>query len=257
MIWYQTLEHGSGLPLVLLHGMMGSPENWGGVFVHLPRTCRAVALKIPFFQDGVELNSVSALMDYAQGYLAQAGIDEAVFCGNSLGGHVSLKLALARPDLVRGLVLTGSSGLFERTFGMVSPHPSREWVREKIAEIFHDKALADDELVDHVVEVISVRRNVRDIVKIAKSAKRDNLADSLKDVRCPVLLIWGEYDEITPPDVAEEFHEYLPDSELVWLAECGHAAMMEHPRQFADAIEDWWDRRICPQGVAETGEAVT
>ena len=257
MTSYDTLEQGSGLPLILLHGMMGAPENWEGIFAHLPRTCRALALRIPFFQEGLELSTVPAIADFARGFVDHAGIDEAVFCGNSLGGHVSLNLALAGPRLVRGLILTGSSGLFERTSGTVSPHPSRKWVHKKVSEIFYDKAHADDELVDRVVDTISVRRNVRDIVKIAKSAKRDNLADRLKNIRCPVLLVWGRDDEITPPDVAEEFHENLPDSELVWVAECGHAAMMEHPRRFAEVVEDWWDRRICPQGVAEAGEAVT
>ena len=248
MISHDTLEPGQGHPLILLHGMMGGPENWAGVLPGLPPSCRAVVLRFPFFQDGAgrQLNSVPAVADYAAGCLDEAGIDRAVLCGNSLGGHASLNLALRDPRRVRGLVLTGSSGLFERTFSVVGPHPPREWVREKVAEIFYDKAHATDELVDSVFKAISVRRNVRDLLKIAKSAKRDNLAERLRDIQCPVLLIWGREDEITPPDVAEEFHRRLPDSELVWLERCGHAAMMEHPEQFARAVAQWWSRKICP-----------
>jgi len=257
MTSYETFEHGHGLPLVMLHGMMGKPENWVEVFDFLPSACRAIALRFPFFQDGLGLNSVPTVADYAERYLDDAGIDEVVLCGNSLGGHVSLNLAFRYPDRVRGLVLTGSSGLFERTFGMVSPHPSREWVFDKIAEIFHDQALASDELVDSVYETISVRRNVRDLVRIAKSAKRDNLARRLSDIRCPVLLVWGRQDQITPPNVAEEFHEYLPDSELVWMDQCGHAAMMEYPAEFGRLVKKWWHRKIVPQNAAEEVDGAT
>ena len=51
-------------------------------------------------------------------------------------------------------------------------------------------------------------------------------------------------DIVTPPEVAEEFHEHLPDSELYWIDECGHAAMMEHPEEFNEILDDWLSRKI-------------
>jgi len=256
MTSYVTLEQGRGLPLVMLHGMMGVPENWQGVFPHLPETCRAVALRFPFFEDGVELNSVPAVATYAEGYMDQAGMDSVVLCGNSLGGHVALDLAMKDPRRVRGLILTGSSGLFERTFGSVTPHPPRKWVYEKVSEIFYDKSHATDELVDWVFQIIGERKNVRDLIKIAKSAKRDNVAERLKQIRCPVLLFWGRQDEITPPNVAEEFHQRLPNSELVWQDHCGHTPMMEYPRQFGEAVGRWWNRVIVPKDPTPRAEGV-
>jgi pimeloyl-ACP methyl ester carboxylesterase len=254
MTSYETLEHGQGAPLLFLHGMMGGAENWQRVFPHLPDRCQALALRLPFFQSELALHSVRAVADYAEGFLDRQGLPEAVLCGNSLGGHVGLTLALRSPQRVRGLVLTGSSGLFERTFATVGPHPPRQWVYDKIAEIFYDKSQVTDALVDRVIEIISVRRNVRNLVKIAKSAKRDNLAEHLKEIRCPVLLVWGRCDEITPPGVAEEFHRKLPASDLVWLERCGHAPMMERPAQFGRAVRQWWDRRIASRPAARADE---
>ena len=132
---YETLEHGQGTPLVMLHGMMGAPENWTGTFPSLPDTCLAVALRFPFFEDGFRLDSVPEVTNYAQGYLDQAGFEHFVLCGNSLGGHVALDLALRLPERCAGLVLTGSSGLFERTFGTVVTRPPRSWVQAKVREI--------------------------------------------------------------------------------------------------------------------------
>ncbi|HUS46736.1 MAG TPA: alpha/beta hydrolase [Phycisphaerae bacterium] len=248
---YQTLEHGRGLPLVMLHGMMGKPENWQGLFPHLPPDCRAIALRIPFFQEGLELNSVPAVTAYAAGYLDVLGADRVVLCGNSLGGHVALDLAQQMSGRVCGLVLTGSSGLFERSFGTVTPHPSRKWVYEKIREIFYSAHHASDELVDEVIEIIAVRQNVRALVKIAKSAKRDNVADRLGQVPCPSLLLWGRQDQITPPEVAGEFSRGLGNCELVWVDRCGHAPMIEYPQVFAEAVSRWWARHICGRGAPQ------
>lgn len=170
---------------------------------------------------------------------------------------MALDLAQRMPDCVRGLVLTGSSGLFEQTFGTVSPHPSREWMYEKMREIFYDAGHVSDELVDRVIKIISVRWNVRNIVKIAKSAKRDNVADRLGHVRCPSLLVWGRQDQVTPPEVAGEFARGLPNCELVWVDKCGHAPMMEHPQVFAEALGRWWQRHICGQGAPHTDGVAT
>ena len=52
-------------------------------------------------------------------------------------------------------------------------------------------------------------------------------------------LIWGKQDNITPPHVAEEFHELLPDSKLYWIDKCGHAPMMEQPLEFNKILNDY------------------
>ena len=243
---YETLEYGKGVPLVMLHGMMGSPENWEPMFKDLPAGCRAVALRFPFFRDGFDFDSVPAITDYALSYLDEAGFEQFVLCGNSLGGHVALDLALTLPDRAAGLVLTGSSGLFERTFGTVVTRPPREWVYGKIREIFYSESHVTEKMVDDVIEVISVRRNLRMLIQIAKSAKRDNVAERLANIKCPALLIWGRQDQITPPQVAGEFHKYLRNSELVWMEQCGHAPMMEYPHDFAVNLGRWWNKHICP-----------
>ncbi len=52
----------------------------------------------------------------------------------------------------------------------------------------------------------------------------------------PICIIWGKNDSVTPPEVAVEFNELLPDSELFWIDKCGHAAMMEHPDEFNEIL---------------------
>lgn len=239
---YQMLEQGHGQPLVLLHGMLGEIENWQGVLSQAPADCRAIALHLPFF-DGVYLSDVPSTQAYVRRFLDESNIDQVILGGNSFGGHVALRLALEMPDRVIGLVLTGSSGLFEREIGSHrGANPPREWYHMKMAEVFYDPARVTDALVDRVMEALDNRRCRRVLVSMAKSAKRDNLAAELPRVKCPTLLLWGKQDEITPPEVAEEFHQLLPNSELGWLDECGHAAMIEQPAAFSAAVQEWWSK---------------
>jgi len=78
---------------------------------------------------------------------------------------------------------------------------------------------------------------------IAKSAIRHNMSNDLPNMDTPTCIIWGENDTVTPPKVAEEFHELLPDSDLFWIKKCGHAPMMEHPDEFNVILEKWLKER--------------
>jgi len=191
----------------------------------------------------MQLNTIPAITEYAREYLLQMDFSDVVLGGNSLGGHVALHLALDMPDRISGLVLTGSSGLYEREMGRPQgANPSREWLYEKLCEIFYDPVMVTDEMVGRVLTVLAGRQYKRSLVSIAKSAKRDNLANRLGEVRCPALLIWGRQDEITPPEVAEEFRSLLPRCDVAWLNKCGHAPMLERPKEFGKALAKWWRR---------------
>ena len=58
-----------------------------------------------------------------------------------------------------------------------------------------------------------------------------------------ICLIWGKQDTVTAPEVAEDFHKHLPDSDLFWIDKCGHAAMMETPKEFNEILEKWFNER--------------
>src|SRR5690606_16020494 len=133
-------------------------------------------------------------------------------------------------DIVAGMVLTGSSGLFESAMGNSFPkRGDRKYIREKTEMVFHNPNVATEELVDEVYDTVNdLGKGIR-IVKTAKSAIRHNLEGKLKDIKVPTLLIWGSEDSVTPFWVGEKFHELLPNSRLIKYEECGHAPMMEFP----------------------------
>ncbi|MFT5020385.1 MAG: 2-hydroxy-6-oxonona-2,4-dienedioate hydrolase [Polaribacter sp.] len=82
------------------------------------------------------------------------------------------------------------------------------------------------------------------VLAIAKSAIRHNMREDLSSIKIPVCLIWGKNDGVTPPEVAKEFHELLPSSELNWIDKCGHAPMMEHPLEFNGVLSPWLKKHV-------------
>lgn len=228
----------SPTPLLLLHGLFGETGNWNACQRYYAPRRQVLVPELPLFSLPSGGQEISALSTSVLKMMDEKGIDRAVVAGNSLGGHVALRLAIAHPDRVEALVLTGSSGLFERGFERRVPRrPSRDFLRTKIQEVFHDPAHVTDELLSEVGRTLADPRKIMAILRLAKAAKRDNLANLLQQVRCPALLVWGENDGVTPPSVAEEFHAGIPDSRLHFIPECGHAPMMEHPVAFIEHLD--------------------
>jgi 2-hydroxy-6-oxonona-2,4-dienedioate hydrolase len=249
---FRWLERGEGEAVVLLHGLMGQMHHWEPVLEGAGERCRPIALSLPIFDPELREASVRGLVGHVLRFLDALEIPRAVIGGNSLGGHVALRLALGYPDRVSGLVLTGSSGLFERSFTASVPHrPDGAYVRRKMEEIFFDPALVTDAWVENVRRLVTTPATARRILRFARAARRDNLEAELGAIAVPTLLVWGREDRITPPEVGERFRAGIRDAQLRYLARCGHAPMLERPGDFAAALAEWLDgaRSRRPVGV--------
>ncbi|MEX0876927.1 MAG: alpha/beta hydrolase [Phycisphaerales bacterium] len=237
-----VIECGEGRPVVFLHGLVGLNEHWGKVVDRISSRVRCITLELPLLSlRGVDC-SLSAVSAMTMQFLDHHIGEPSVLVGNSFGGHVALRVTHERPELVNALVLAGSSGLIERTVVKGAPvRPSREWLIEKIGELFYDKSKMNPEDVDCAYALLNERGGARAMIRLSKSARRDNMADDLGDIRQPTLLIWGREDVVTPPSAGQGFSELMPDARLVWLNNCGHAPMIEAPLPFAEAMASFFD----------------
>lgn len=237
---FRWLERGEGEPVVLLHGLMGRMDHWEAVLEHLGDQCRPMALSLPIFDARLGEVSIPELARHVARFLDALDIPRAVVGGNSLGGHVALELALSCPDRVSGLILAGSSGLFERGFTRGVPRrPTADYVRAKLEEVVYDRALVTPAWVESVREVANTRSCALRLVRFAKAAKRHSIADRLPALRLPTLLVWGMNDVVTPPDVGHRFNALIAASQLWLLARCGHVPMLERPVPFNRVVTDW------------------
>lgn len=242
---FQYIEEGQGQPLVLLHGLFGALSNWVDVVGHFSARYRVIIPLMPIYTLPVLNTNVKALAEFVHDFVQFKGLRDIIFVGNSLGGHVTLVYVKRHPDTVKGMVLTGSSGLYENAMG--GTFPKREdynYIKSKVEYTFYDPKTATKELVDEVYGIVNDKSKLIRILSLAKSAIRHNMSDDLKDMKWPTCLIWGKQDTVTPPDVAEEFNRLLTNSTLYWIDQCGHAPMMEQPLQFNTFLDEWLDRQF-------------
>lgn len=238
---FNFIEKGTGHPLVLLHGLMGGLSNFTKmVDFFSPKGYRVLIPELPIYDLPVLNTNLSSIAKYVTKFIDEEVKEPVTIVGNSMGGHIGLILTLSRPDLVKNLVLTGSSGLYERSFGDSFPRKSdKNYIKKKTEEVFYDPAVATDELVDEVFAVVNDRMKGIKTVMLARSAIKHNMLNDLPKITCPTAIIWGKQDNVTPPEVAEDMHKFIPNSDLFWIDKCGHAAMMEKPDEFNNILYNW------------------
>lgn len=238
---YSYLEVGEGTPIIILHGLMGGLSNFDGVIDYFPQHgYKIVFPELPLYTNNILKTNVKAFAKFVKEFIDFKGFDKVILLGNSLGGHIALYHTKLHPEKMAGLILTGSSGLYENAMG--DSYPRRgdyEFIKKKAEDVFYDPAIATKEIVDDVFETVNDRIKLIKTLTIAKSAIRHNMAKDLPEMTTPTCLIWGANDKVTPPHVATEFNELLPNSSLYWIEKCGHAAMMEQPEIFNDMMFEW------------------
>lgn len=237
---FSYIEKGEGTPIIFIHGLMGGLSNFQQTIAHFSKKYRVIVPVLPIYNLPILSTSVKSLTQWLDRFLEHLNLEKVILLGNSLGGHISLLFTKMYSEKVSGLILTGSSGLYESAMG--DSYPKRgnyKFIKKKCEEVFYDPKVATKEIVDEVFSVVNDRAKVIKTLAIAKSAIRHNMAKDLPSMTLPVCLIWGKNDPVTPPKVAEEFNELLPNSSLFWIDQCGHAAMMEKPEEFNQVLEQW------------------
>ena len=242
---FNYLELGEGTPIVILHGLMGGLSNFEAVTENFSTKGYKVLIpELPIYKMPLLKTTVKNFAKYVRDFILHKKLDKVILLGNSLGGHIGLLHTKLYPELVKGLVITGSSGLYENAMG--AGYPKRgdyDFIKKKSEDVFYDPAIATKEIVDEVFATVNNRSKLVKTLAIAKSAIRHNMAKDLPNMQTPTCVIWGKNDNVTPPEVAEDFNRLLPDADLYWIDKCGHAAMMEHPDEFNTILQSWFQKR--------------
>lgn len=231
------------VPVVFLHGLVGLNDHWEDVVHRIKHRSRCVLVQMPLLGLTGDDCSIHGATELTIRLISTHLKQPAVLVGNSFGGHVAAKMAIARPDLVRGLVLAGASGVIEKSMvSDVQIRPSREWLERKIGELFYDQSKMNPEDVDRAYKELMDRDHARAMVRLSRTARKNHLGEELRHVKAPTLIIWGRQDIVTPPEACDQFASKIAGSKVVWLENCGHAPMIEKPDEFAAAMNEFLNR---------------
>ncbi len=234
-------EAGEGKAIIILHGLMGKLSNFDETFDFFSeRGYKVLIPELPLYSLPLLKTNIEGLAKFLNNFIKFKNIMDVVLLGNSLGGHIGLYFSKHYSGKVGALVLTGSSGLYEKSMGDTYPKRSDyEYISKKAKSVFYDPSIATKKLIDDVFKIVNDRKSAIRTLKIAKSAIRHNMAKDLPNITQPTCLIWGKQDNVTPTEVAIDFNKLLPNSDLFWIDKCGHAAMMETPEEFNQILKDW------------------
>ena len=254
---------GAGDPLLLLHGIGRSLEDWDEQHARLSAGHALHSLDLPGFgwSDPVAgPTTLEALADALPAYLDTAGVRGPVtVVGNSLGGAVAMTLAVRHPDRVRALVLADSAGFGRQvTVGLrmlafdplatllLRPTPGNS--RRSTRTIFHDPALTTPARMRHAQELSARPVHAATMLGIARdlgtvrgvsSRWRRPLVERVRASGLPVLAVWGDRDRILPPAHLAAVARELPDARTRLILDCGHMPQIERPDLFAGLVEDF------------------
>ena len=238
------IEKGKGNPIILLHGLFGALSNWKTVVNEFSKNHRVIIPKIPLTEINVKEANLESLTNFIKRFINKMKLKNFILIGNSLGGHIGLIYTILHPKKVKKLILTGSSGLYENSFGGSFPkRGDYNYINDRVNHTFYNPNILSKKYIDDVFNTLNDNAKCLNIITIARSAQRNNLAKKLYKITCPTLLVWGLNDTITPPSVAHQFHKLIPKSRLKFIDKCCHAPMMESPAKFNQLIKPFIEEK--------------
>ena len=261
----QYLEAGSGPALLLLHGHEQSATSWRWVLPALARTHRVLALSLPGQGDSDQKVGGYApgadLAPLVAGFLDALEVGSLHVAGNSAGGAVAVRLALAEPRRLLTLTLVASAGLgsfvnpllafatlpvIGELAIMLSRVPGGDVQRTcmSTAMLFAQPWRAP---VEFLTEQHALGRRPGQLEASTAMARalfdangqREVLLDRLHNLAMPTLVIWGTCDYVVPAFQARAAVDRLPNGRLALLAGCGHLPHVERPTRFAAVLGRW------------------
>ena len=165
-------EAGEGRAIIVLHGLMGALSNFDKTFAHFSSKGYKVLIpELPLYTLPLIKTNVKNLAKFLRDFIAFKELKDVILLGNSLGGHIALYYTKHFPEDIGGLVLTGSSGLYEKSMG--DSYPKRgnyEYIEQKTKDVFYDPNVATKELIDQVYTIVNNRNSVIKTLAIAKLA---------------------------------------------------------------------------------------
>jgi pimeloyl-ACP methyl ester carboxylesterase len=253
---------GDGPPLVLVHGLGGTIENWRALAPPLAARHRVVVPDLPGHGASgllTEARDVDALAEAVLGVVDAEDAAGAVWIGHSLGGTVALRAAALRPDAVRGLVLAAAAGIgsasraarvtlavlgLARPGRLIAPY-RRAWSRSRLGRraAFGWWGAADpDALEPELAEAFLVGpANHLDTRQAGRALLASDPRPELDRVTCPCVCLWGASDNWVRPEDGMEYARRLR-APLRTIAGCGHLLIGERPDACLAAIEEFVGR---------------
>lgn len=259
-------DEGDGTPIVLVHGIGRSLEDWMEQHDLLAgRGHRVISVDLPGYGESEPLDekyTLPALARFLGSFLSSIGVSEpAHLVGNSLGGAVAMQLAVLSPHSVRSLVLVDSAGfgpevatpvrlMSVRPIGkLLLSRPSPAAARRLELSLFHDPNYVTAERVNlgfrlavqpHATRVFLDTAAALGTIRGSREGWRHELITGIAAQRVPTLVVWGDQDKIFPFSHLAAAGNLLAHARTHAFHDAGHMPQIERAQEFAEVVTGFW-----------------
>jgi pimeloyl-ACP methyl ester carboxylesterase len=246
--------YGRGKPVILLHGWLGSWGLWQETMSFLGRYYRTYALDFWGFGESGKKRETYAVQDFVSlvdQFMEQLGIVNAPLVGHSMGGTVSLSVAIKYPQRVSKVVVVGSPivgsslavplklagyrGIAFMLFNMMGAF--RLGMRAASPIICRDKRFAD--MMDHDLTSTTLASFLLSIA----SLRRTDLRPMLGQIKIPAMGMYGDRDVIVHPRQWEPMKQGIDHVQIERFSSAGHFIMLDEPQDFAQRLKAFLDEK--------------
>ena len=250
------------IPIVLIHGGGSSLHTWESWVNVLKKEHRVITFDLP----GLGLTGPKPSGDYSREYcvnfveklLKKLSVNACILGGSSMGGAITWQYALSHASQVHKMILIDADGIPDKSktvpvvfklakipvinllFKYLLP---RSAVENSLKSVYNNQNKVTPELVDRYFDLALREGNRQALVdRMQQSSESDKYLE-IKNLKIPTLIIWGEKDAFIKLDIAEKFHQYLPNDTLVIVKDLGHTPMEEDPLNTVIIVKEFLDKK--------------
>jgi len=245
------VDEGSGLPILMIHGLAGSHRNFGKISERLKGDYRCIRIDLPGFglsdlPEVPDKNYRKLYSEFFNFFFDELKLDTFYVMGNSMGGWMAWEIAAAHSEKVKKLVLLSSAGydmenVAKRlSFGMKASSGFVELLTQRgvpyaatkrnVEKCFADISRINKDEVDVASALTNREGNFHTILELLRYRK-DGDTSLIKTIQCPTLIVYGKHDNIIPYEHAYRFQRDVPNNKLIIYEDCGHIPMVEKAEQ--------------------------
>jgi pimeloyl-ACP methyl ester carboxylesterase len=245
--------YGRGKPVILLHGWLGSWGLWQETMAYLGGSYRTYALDFWGFGESGRKRDTYAVQDFVSlvdQFMEQLGIVRAPLVGHSMGGTVSLEVAIRYPERVSKVVVAGSpivgsslapllkmAGVRPIAFMLFNlMGPFRAFMK-----YFYSKQICTDPRFPEMMDRDLSRTTLESFLRSIASLRRTDLRGSLNLVKVPALGFYGEKDRVVDPHQWQPMQNGIPQARIEHFPTAGHFMMLEEPSDFSKKLKNFLD----------------
>lgn len=244
---------GAGPAVVFLHGIGGDRSTWALQMAALSGRYTTIAWDARGYGDSDDYDGPLSFTDVADDLarmLDAFAVDKAHLVGTSMGGRILLEFYANHPDRFATLTLAGVHARFKA----FSPEAQRDFVESRRKPLINQNLApsdiapgvigrlagpnASDEAKQRAIAAMS-RLHKNSYIKTVESTTKFDREHVLADIAVPTLVIGGEHDPLTPPDLTRAIAAKIPGAQYHLIYDVGHLGNLENPVEFNRLLGDF------------------